>query len=142
MPEFMTQKHRDCDDVFTQAESAVAAENWRDAQALFKSFESELVIHLDAEETVLFPQFEEATGMTSGPTHVMRMEHQQMRGLCQELLSALTDKNKDDFLGLSETLLVLMQQHNMKEEMMLYPMAQQHISEQSSLLDSLKNHSI
>ena len=55
--------------------------------------------------------------MTEGPTQVMRMEHQQMRALVQDLDNALTAKDKDNYLGLSETLMVMMQQHNMKEEM-------------------------
>ena len=36
---------------------------------------------------------------------------------------ALDAEGKDTFLGEAETLLVFMQQHNAKEEMMLYPMA-------------------
>ncbi|WP_206482932.1 hemerythrin domain-containing protein [Thalassotalea sp. G2M2-11] len=138
VPEFMTLKHRECDDYFTEAESAVAQNNWTDATTKFDEFKKELLMHLAAEEQTLFPQFEQATGMTSGPTHVMRMEHEQMRAILNDLSAALASNNKDDYLGYSETLMVLMQQHNMKEEMMLYPMAAQHISDQASLLTALK----
>jgi len=127
IPEFMTEKHRHCDDIFTLAESAVAQKNWSDANAQWQLFANELELHLQAEENILFPQFEQATGMTAGPTQVMRGEHQQIRSLVGELNQTLTTQNKSKFLGLSETLMILMQQHNMKEEMMLYPMCQQQI---------------
>jgi len=39
-----------------------------------------------------------------------------------------TANDKDAYLGLSETLNMLMQQHNMKEENMLYPMSDQVLS--------------
>jgi len=127
IPEFMTEKHRHCDDIFTLAESAVAQKNWSDANAQWQLFANELELHLQAEENILFPQFEQATGMTAGPTQVMRGEHQQIRSLVGELNQTLTTQDKSKFLGLSETLMILMQQHNMKEEMMLYPMCQQQI---------------
>jgi len=138
--DFMTRKHRECDDVFSEAESAVAKSNWTLASQQWHAFADELALHLQAEETILFPQFEQATGMTNGPTQVMRMEHQQMRALIQDLNAALTAENKKDFLANSETLMVLMQQHNMKEEMMLYPMTEQHLSNSEDVCVQLQQH--
>lgn len=141
IPDFMTVKHRECDDVFIQAESAVAEKNWDSAEEKLQAFSDILLSHLSVEENILFPKFEEATGMTSGPTQVMRLEHEQMRGLLNDLTAALNKQDKDTYLGLSETLIVLMQQHNMKEEMMLYPMAQQHIVNSDECLSELsKQH--
>lgn len=139
IPEYMTAKHRECDDVFSEAESAVAQENWALALEKWQCFSQELSQHFSQEEDTLFPKFEQATGMTSGPTHVMRMEHQQMRALVQDLDNALAKKNKDEYLGLSETLMVMMQQHNMKEEMMLYPMMAQHVSDGEQIIESFKS---
>jgi hemerythrin-like domain-containing protein len=137
IPDYMTEKHRHCDEIFTQAESAVAKKNWSEANKQWATFNDELELHLQAEENILFPQFEQATGMTAGPTQVMRGEHQQMRVLVNDLNEALNVENKDKFLGLSETLMVLMQQHNMKEEMMLYPMCQQQIPQGDDLQKQL-----
>jgi len=64
----------------------------------------------------------------------MRMEHQQMRALVQDLDNALAAKEKDEYLGLSETLMVMMQQHNMKEEMMLYPMMAQNVADGEQII--------
>ncbi len=138
IPEYMTEKHRECDEVFSEAESAVAEQNWPLALEKWQAFASELTEHLAQEEEVLFPKFEQATGMTAGPTQVMRMEHQQMRALVQDLDNALAAKEKDEYLGLSETLMVMMQQHNMKEEMMLYPMMAQHLSDGEQLIEGFK----
>ena len=62
------------------------------------------------------------------------MEHGQMRELTQSLLKAITEKDQDGFLGDAETLLILMQQHNMKEETMLYPMIDRVAGENSASL--------
>ena len=138
IPEYMTAKHRECDEYFSEAESAVAKADWGLALTKWQSFAAELEGHFEQEEGTLFPKFEQATGMTAGPTQVMRMEHQQMRALVQDLDNALAAKEKDEYLGLSETLMVMMQQHNMKEEMMLYPMMAQNITEGEQLIESFK----
>lgn len=138
IPEFMTNKHRECDDFFTEAEAAVAKGDWSLAAAKWQSFAEELAKHFGQEEEVLFPKFEQATGMTAGPTQVMRMEHQQMRTLVQDLDNALAAKEKDDYLGLSETLMVMMQQHNMKEEMMLYPMMAQNLADGEQIIEQFQ----
>jgi len=138
IPEFMTAKHRECDEFFTEAESAVAKKDWSLALNKWQNFALELIKHFSQEEEVLFPKFEEATGMTAGPTQVMRMEHQQMRALVQDLDNALAAKDKDEYLGLSETLMVMMQQHNMKEEMMLYPMMAQNLPDGEQIIEEFQ----
>ncbi|PHR84158.1 MAG: hemerythrin HHE cation-binding protein [Colwellia sp.] len=134
IPEFMTTKHRECDELFTEAEAAVAKVDWSLALTKWQSFAVELSKHFSQEEDILFPKFEQATGMTSGPTQVMRMEHQQIRALVQDLDNALAAQNKDEYLGLSETLMVMMQQHNMKEEMMLYPMMEKNVADGEQII--------
>ena len=121
--DFLGGDHRACDDLFASAEVAVAQKNWDSARSLFERFQAAMARHLAMEEKVLFPAFEARTGNSMGPTQVMRMEHEQMRGLLQEMASAVADANHGRYLGLSETLNMLMQQHNLKEENMLYPMS-------------------
>ena len=121
--EFLGSDHRACDDLFASAEAAAAQKNWDSARSLFGQFQAAMAHHLAMEENVLFPAFESRTGMSSGPTQVMRMEHVQMRDLMQEMANAVAAGNQDSYLGLSETLNMLMQQHNLKEENMLYPMS-------------------
>jgi iron-sulfur cluster repair protein YtfE (RIC family) len=126
--DFMSSDHRACDDLFASAESAAAQKNWDGARTLFDRFQASMTHHLSMEETVLFPAFEARTGNTMGPTQVMRSEHEQMRGLMQDMAGAVAAGDRNVYLGLSETLNMLMQQHNLKEENMLYPMSDQVLS--------------
>lgn len=129
----MTRHHRHCDGLFSDLEQRVAAKDWPGAENRFQVFAQALEQHFAGEETILFPAFEASTGMTSGPTAVMRMEHQQMRGLLEQGRCALQARDQDELLGVAETLLILMAQHNAKEENILYPMCDQHISDSDCL---------
>ncbi|MBS1129940.1 MAG: Hemerythrin cation binding region [Proteobacteria bacterium] len=136
---YMTDDHRHCDDLFAEAEQAVGKGNLDLAQATFGHFHSAVLAHFNTEETTLFPTFEAKTGMTMGPTQVMRMEHGQMRALMEEAADALKAGKTEDYLGLADTLLIMVQQHNMKEENMLYPMCDQHLSaELPAILERLE----
>lgn len=138
--EYLTQDHRKCDELFAAMEEK-ASSSLLDAKELCEEFILDIERHFQMEERVMFVEFEAKTGMTQGPTAMMRQEHAQMRALAQQLKEALLNDNKERFFGLSETLMMLLQQHNMKEEQMLYPMAQQHLSAESDriveMMDSL-----
>jgi len=136
---YMTEDHRRCDDLFAEAEQAVGKGNIELARAAFGHFCSAMLAHFDSEEKTLFPTFEAKTGMRMGPTQVMRMEHEQLRSLMDDALAALTTATAEDYLGLADTLVIMMQQHNMKEENMLYPMCDQHLTaELPAILERLE----
>ncbi len=136
---FLTSDHRACDEEFANLENAIASQDWEEAQIQLEKFSSDLTHHFDMEEKVMFPIFEEVTGMTQGPTMVMRMEHSQMRGILEDLKADIEKKDKNHFFGVSESLMMLMQQHNMKEEQMLYRMADMHLgSLVSKVIEDMK----
>ncbi|MER2562296.1 MAG: hemerythrin domain-containing protein [Myxococcaceae bacterium] len=114
--------HRSCDEAFADAENAAAEGKWEQAARTTARFVALVELHLRSEEETLFPAFEDKTGMRTGPTAMMRLEHGQMRSLLGSLSAAVAARSGDDFAGAAETLLVLMQQHNLKEENILYPM--------------------
>jgi len=118
----MKEEHRECDILFAQAEEAIASSNWEEANTKFLTFANDTLRHFKKEENELFPAFEAQTGMTEGPTQVMRYEHEQIRGLIGNMAEALENKDKDAALSIAESLMILLQQHNMKEEQMLYAM--------------------
>ena len=120
--EFLAAEHRCCDEIFTAAEEAAQSGDLARCRADFQQFQTAMERHFQKEEEGLFPAFEEASGMFMGPTRVMRLEHQQMRETFAEMNNALASGDLEEFLGQAETLLILMQQHNIKEEQMLYPM--------------------
>ena len=137
--DFMTQDHRHCDDSYAAAEEKVAAGRWDEAGHSWTTFRNALETHLNREEGFLFPAFEAQTGNTQGPTAMMRMEHEQMRSLVSEMDEAIIAKDADSFLGLAETLMILTQQHNMKEEQILYPMSDQVLGNPDELIKQMQD---
>ena len=136
---FLTSDHRACDNEFANLENAIASQDWEESKTQLEKFSADLLHHFDMEEKVMFPVFEEVTGMTQGPTMVMRMEHSQMRNILDDLKADIEKKDKNHFFGVSESLMMLMQQHNMKEEQMLYAMADMHLgSRVSKVIEDMK----
>jgi hemerythrin superfamily protein len=133
--QILPDHHRHCDALFAAAEALVERGDWDAARPAFEHFNAQMQAHFDAEESVLFPAFESATGMIQGPTQMMRYEHQQMRSLLAQLEFACDGKDADGYAGAAETLLMLMQQHNMKEENILYPMCGQALTAEARDLD-------
>jgi len=119
---YMRNEHRACDDIFVQAEKEVIEGNFPQAIEKFEAFADETLRHFKKEEESLFPTFEGITGNTEGPTRVMKFEHEQVRGLMGKMAEALSNEDKDAYLSLAESMMILLQQHNMKEEQMLYAM--------------------
>jgi hemerythrin-like domain-containing protein len=129
---YLTADHSHCDDLFAEAENAVASADWQSGQTDFQAFEAATLHHFAREEAVLFPAFEDRTGMSHGPTEVMRGEHVEMRETLQAMGDAIAKRDTDAYLGLAETLLMLIRQHNLKEEQILYPMADQALADTAS----------
>lgn len=119
----MTEDHRRIDRIFVEIEKAITKSEWEDAWSITDSFDEMMEHHFSIEEECLFPAIEEATVSASGPVRVMTMEHDQIRYLIKVLRTAITEKSRDNGLSASETLLMMIQQHNTKEESVLYPMA-------------------
>ena len=126
LKEFFTHDHRRCDERWAEVEAAAQAGEREVEKEKWREFQSQMLRHLRMEEEVMFPAFEQASGMTGGgPTFVMRSEHEQMRGLIVQMSAAADGGDYDELVDLGDTLLMLIQQHNQKEENMLYPMAEQ-----------------
>ncbi|HVN42891.1 MAG TPA: hemerythrin domain-containing protein [Steroidobacteraceae bacterium] len=132
--ELMQDHHRRCDAGFAAAEDAVRRAEWATGRSLLEAFGRDLEDHFATEEDVLFTAFEQATGMREGPTQMMCYEHGQMRNLLTQMVAAAASEDGDEFAGAAETLLVLMQQHNAKEEHILYPMCDSALSAEADAL--------
>ena len=131
---YLSEDHTHCDDLFVTAENAVSTTDWVLAQSAFEPFKNATLCHLAREEVILFPAFETTSGMVNGPTQVMRMEHTEMRDTLSAMEDSLARHDSNAFLGLSETLLMLTHQHNLKEEQILYPMCDQMLAGEADTL--------
>lgn len=124
MHAYLAGDHRACDDEYGWAESRVVCGDWPNAVQAFDGFTRHLEHHLSQEEQILFPAIERATGNTMGATAVMRTEHGHMRQLVRSMSQSITDHDADTFFAFADSLRMLMHQHNLKEEGVLYPMAE------------------
>ena len=126
--QFMSGDHRDCDSQFAQLENIVDSSNFDGAKTMFEEFNSHMIKHFEMEENIIFVKFNECAADGCNPTNVMIMEHDQMRALLIQMKEAIEAQDKERFLGLSENLLFVMQQHNMKEEQIMYTLCDNNLN--------------
>lgn len=112
----LTDQHRCLDRLLEAANNLCGAASGREAQGRFCDA---MERHLEVEERVLFPVLEELLAHI-GPLAIMRQEHDAVRALMMSLRAAV---GVDTCGPLLETLTVLIQQHHLKEERVLYPLS-------------------
>lgn len=132
--QYMTSDHKACDDKFAEAEELASKKDYEKAKLEFAEFQKMLLRHFELEEGILFPAIEKATGMTAGPTEVMRHEHSQIKTTVNSAAAMLNTEDGSQFAGAAETLNILIQQHNMKEEQVLYQMADRLFQDEATAL--------
>ncbi len=130
---FMVESHKECDELLAELERAVEAKSEARGE-IFVKFYDELLRHFSSEEIVLFPALNEFAAKHRLPLRVMEMEHEKMRVLAAKLEGLLDDK--DGFFSLSETLMVMLQQHNIKEESQVYSAVNELLGEEGSYVIS------
>lgn len=124
----LSSQHRECDKAFTRIERYAIRGEWENAMIAMREFVDSMNAHFQYEENELFPALERAHPMVgAGPIPVMLAEHQQMRELFDDLAQALSEHDRELLADTAQTLLFVMQQHNTKEENVLYPIADQEL---------------
>lgn len=129
--EYLEADHARLDALVEATQQLAAAGSFDEARARFSELVCGLGRHIDVEEQVLFPTFEQITGMKDrGPTFVMRSEHVEIRRGMDAVVDALEQRDAslaEQTLGaLTQTLAG----HNVKEERMLYPMADRAVGDE------------
>lgn len=139
--DLMIRHHRECDAGFARAGERAAAADWEGLRRETAHVLAEMERHIAVEEELLFPAFEERTGMAgAGPTAIMRLEHAQMHGLFARMRAAVEAREVRGYREACATLLALLQQHNVKEESMMYPMLEQALGQDAApLLAQVRN---
>ena len=125
--DFYAHDHDRLDALFKQFQALKRTEGAQAAKH-FAGFQSGLTRHIAWEEELLFPAFESKTGMhDAGPTAVMRMEHREIK----QLLAVIAERIQNSVASDSEEqqLLSVLGSHNEKEEHILYPAIDQHLSD-------------
>lgn len=128
--EFLQTDHKRLDAIFNRFLKAVKEKKWDEASQRFREFRIGLKRHIRAEEDILFPLFEQKTGMyAGGPTAVMKMEHQDIQELLDKILQAADAGNEAMTLSSADRIVSILTDHNMKEEHILYPESDEFLSE-------------
>lgn len=138
--QYLRGVHLHCEQQFFSLGQAVRQQAWLLAGQYCRVFCSAMDSHFMDEEQLLFPAFEAVTGLRRGPTEVMRHEHEQMRALMAEMHQSLLRQDEAGFNGQADTLLLLMQQHQTREENILYAICDQQLAERARLLAGLQGH--
>jgi iron-sulfur cluster repair protein YtfE (RIC family) len=118
--EFYEQDHDRLDELFKTFQK-LKRSDFAKAKEAFKAFKFGLQRHIVWEEDVLFPLWEEKTGISEGgPTFVMRSEHRQIGQQLEAIHGKVANQNPGSDQE-AQALLDLLGSHNMKEERVLYP---------------------
>lgn len=120
---YLNPEHKSCEATFAELEDNARVGNWRQTKEAFLVLQQALEEHLGMEENLLFPAFEKITGNRNGPTGIMRMEHGLIRNILVRMAYAMAQRDAGDFLHHAHTLLTTLQEHNLKEENIMYLMA-------------------
>lgn len=120
--EYLQGDHKRLDALLVSVERHTDAGSFAEAQARFAEFACGLNWHINVEEQLVFPLFEAKTGMTQGPTTVMREEHKDIRERIQGVITALATSTAAPVHDAIGKLTMVLGAHNLKEERMLYPM--------------------
>ncbi len=117
---FYEEDHDRLDELFKVFQTSKRSD-FAKAKEAFKEFKVGLQRHIVWEEELLFPMWEEKTGMIEdGPTPVMRFEHSQIKQQLDAIHQKVEGQNLDTDQE-EQALLNLLSSHNRKEERALYP---------------------
>jgi regulator of cell morphogenesis and NO signaling len=117
---FYEDDHDRLDELFKTFQSSKRSD-FAKAKEAFKEFKVGLQRHIVWEEELLFPIWEEKTGMVEdGPTPMMRHEHSQIKQQLDTIHQKVEGQNPETDQE-EQALLNLLSSHNRKEERALYP---------------------
>ena len=118
--EFMGKDHDRLDELFKEFRQVVYSDKNK-AKNLFHDFKTGLQRHIIWEEDLLFPVFDDKTGMhDTGPTAVMRTEHKHIKGFLEEINDELVNGAAAGIENTAKELVAVLTNHNNKEESILY----------------------
>ncbi len=119
---YLAADHDRLDDLLVEVTDLIAAGDFDQADRILARFASGLRRHIRLEDDVLFPTFEQVTGMASGPTTVMRDEHRAIEQHLDALVTAVEHRDRATFSTERAAMLAVLGDHNAKEEAIIYPM--------------------
>jgi hemerythrin-like domain-containing protein len=136
--DFLSTDHRECDEMFSKFEEALERSSAQEIEALYEEMRDRFFNHFKMEEEVVFKEFLESAGSGCNPIPVMISEHENMRSLISRIGESIKSGNKDMIYSLLDTLMIVVQQHNMKEENVMYNLLDQSITDKDRAISDMK----
>lgn len=131
--ELMTFDHRECDVFFENIDKLINNKDFVAARENIIHWMNKNFKHFEVEETAIFPTLASQLGIVIPPVQMMIHEHHQIRNLITEIVSSFETADIETTLGNIETCFMMIQQHNMKEENILYPLIDRELSHNDEL---------
>lgn len=126
--EYLSHDHRRLDALLDETVALFESKSLDGARQRFAEFMCGLDGHINAEELVLFSLFEAQA--QSGPTTVMRGEHVRIREAMRGIATSLARDDSTGFHTAVGALESVLGEHNVKEEQVLYPMADSMVTDE------------
>lgn len=136
---FLTWDHDRLDGLFDDARELANAGDAAEAAKPFDTFLRGLMLHIMAEEDILFPVYDRGSGLRGmGPTSMMRAEHNEIRALLDAMSKALKGQDLETFQAGASDLEDLLSMHNDKEEQVLYPSLDELVNKEGRMAELMK----
>ena len=120
---WLVHDHCKYDAALDECETAADVGEWKNAKRLFQNFVSDLKLHMQMEDEVLYPLFIEENGDPEGIINHLSGEHDYLVHLIHDLTYIIKNNDFDHFLDSLEPLHKAMKQHNRHEEKVFLNMA-------------------
>lgn len=118
---YLSWDHARLDRALAGAREHLRAERMGAARQSFDEYARGLERHMRVEEDLVFPVFEELSGLSGGPVAVMRDEHRSIRLALAMMRDGLERDDTQGFGAGVRFLQSILPEHNAKEEHVLYP---------------------
>jgi hemerythrin-like domain-containing protein len=124
---WLVHDHHKYDVALDECETAADVGEWKNAKRLFQDFVTDLKLHMQMEDEVLYPLFIEENGDPDGIITHLSDEHDYLSRLVHDLAYIIKANDFDHFLDSLEPLHKAMNQHNEHEESVFLSMTNQSI---------------
>ena len=125
--EYLSLDHDRLDLLLLEVIKLVSARRFNEARPKLSNFAFELRRHICLEDDVVYPRFEQLTGMIDGPTVVMRDEHRAIEHHLAGMIDAAMRDDRDGFDSEQEAMVAVMSDHTAREEALIYPLMDRHL---------------
>jgi hemerythrin superfamily protein len=139
LAEHLRADHARIDGLLTEIQHRMRVGAWGEADQHFAALDHDLVRHMAAEETLLFPALQNMTEGVARAVPGLLAEHAELRGLLPALATALARQDVVASEGIVPQLRRSLARHHEDEERLVYPISDWALSpdEQTQLAERL-----